>query len=151
MHGKSLDTLLYTSKRRQGYHNAISFKHKVELLNDVVVGMMYLHGQQPEAINNSVKQEQATRVDVYSFGIIMYEMFFEKQPYHDDNVQTDSVFTLGLRVVKNERPQIPNGIEVDVTPVELLQYIELMQQCNPEDRPSFVQIHSTFAEIRTKI
>jgi serine/threonine protein kinase len=107
----------------------------------------------PEAINNSVKQEQATKVDVYSFGIIMYETFFEKQPYHDDNLQNDSVFTLGLRVVKNERPQIPNGIGVDVTPVEL-QYIELMQQCwslKPEDRPSFVQIHSTFEEIQTKI
>ncbi len=55
MHGKSLDTLLYTSKRRQGYHNAISFKHKVELLNDVVVGMMYLHGQQPPIVHRDLK------------------------------------------------------------------------------------------------
>jgi serine/threonine protein kinase len=60
MLGKSLHDLIHgrQSKRRieQNYlHNAVSFEKKVELLLDVVKGMMYLHGLDPVIVHRDLK------------------------------------------------------------------------------------------------
>jgi serine/threonine protein kinase len=103
----------------------------------------------PEMILDQVQPDHSTKVDVYSFGIIMYETFFEKQPYHKENQSIDSIVTLGMRVVKNERPEIPEDSKNPSDQGEKL-YLELMQHCwsvNPESRPSFNDIFNVFEEI----
>ncbi len=57
MHGKSFESLLYNPKKKlkNRYHNAISFVRKIELLKDVVVGMMYLHNQHPPIVHRDLK------------------------------------------------------------------------------------------------
>jgi serine/threonine protein kinase len=48
MHGGSLDTVIH--KKRQ-----ISFERKIELLLDVVKGMIYLHGLEPAIVHRDLK------------------------------------------------------------------------------------------------
>ncbi len=57
MHGKSLADLIHNHKngRRYEFHNSISFRKKLDLLLDVVKGMMYLHGLQPVIVHRDLK------------------------------------------------------------------------------------------------
>jgi serine/threonine protein kinase len=100
----------------------------------------------PEMLTHKVSEDQLFKVDVYSFGIIMYETFFEKLPFQGENNQMDSIVTLGMRVVNNERPFVP---DINVSAAEKL-YLETMKACwsaNPVDRPTFTDVFSQFEEI----
>lgn len=59
MHGKSLDYLIHKKVNKQvdaqELHVNLSFKRKVELLLDVVRGMLYLHGLQPPVVHRDLK------------------------------------------------------------------------------------------------
>jgi serine/threonine protein kinase len=57
MHGKSLESLIHNKKHgsKNYLHNSISFQRKVELLLDVVKGMLYLHGLQPTIVHRDLK------------------------------------------------------------------------------------------------
>jgi hypothetical protein len=103
----------------------------------------------PEIILN---QQYDNRTDVYSFGIVMYEVFFEKIPFHmiDEQNGFGNMWCLGIDVAKNEkRPAIPDDIS-DYS-VQELDYLRCMKQCwkaNPEDRPSFDEITSSLNNIK---
>jgi serine/threonine protein kinase len=66
MLGKSLDALIHggTIKIDSDYslHNRISFEKKVELLNDVVKGMIYLHGLEPTIVHRDLKPSVCLRL-----------------------------------------------------------------------------------------
>jgi mitogen-activated protein kinase kinase kinase 7 len=103
----------------------------------------------PEIFLNQVTIEHRTKLDVYSFGIIMYEMFFEEVPYSQNFEQYDSIITLGNRIAGGLRPQMPEHLIQNLTGAER-RYLGLMERCwskKPEDRPSFDEIYSEFAKI----
>lgn len=91
----------------------------------------------PEILDDNVKAKTSFKTDVYSFGIVIWEILSEKKPYEeytdDLNVQTN----LRNKVVKGERPNINHvkGYSKEI--------VELMQRCweqNPKDRPFFEEI-----------
>lgn len=96
----------------------------------------------PEMLMNKVKQETSFKTDVYSFGIIMHEVFFEKVPYLDSE-DFDSIIALGSHVVKGLRPFIPDRSYSDAENA----YIDLMQRCwsaKIAERPTFEEILREF-------
>jgi serine/threonine protein kinase len=64
MLGDSLDKLLYTKGRMRNAdrHSVMRFERKVELLLDVVKGMLYLHGLQPAIIHRDLKPSVSVAV-----------------------------------------------------------------------------------------
>jgi serine/threonine protein kinase len=56
MHGASLDILVHKKVRKTRlFHNVISFSKKIELLMDVIKGMLYLHGLNPPIVHRDLK------------------------------------------------------------------------------------------------
>jgi serine/threonine protein kinase len=95
----------------------------------------------PEVMNNKVFTEKC---DVYSFGIIMYEVFFEVVPYLER--EQDSIIILVFEVIKGARPTYP---ERKYSNDERM-YLQLMERCwsaVPEDRPMFTEILNKFEQI----
>jgi serine/threonine protein kinase len=96
----------------------------------------------PEVLSNRVQAEHKTKVDVYSFGIIMHETFFEMLPYRSNEEQFESIIALGTSVVNGLRPAIPHVQELSNAEKR---YLKLMQECwstDPTERPDFEQIYS---------
>ncbi|KAL0489228.1 serine/threonine-protein kinase/receptor [Acrasis kona] len=118
----------------------------------------------PEIITN---QRYTQSCDVYSFGVIMWELFFEKRPYcmsSNNSItagstsssltgSTDSLdqyamnpWTLGMSVAQGLRPTIP---EMDFTQSES-EYIELMKKCwaqNPSERPTISNVSNVLVSL----
>lgn len=106
----------------------------------------------PEILSNNVQQDETTKTDVYSFGIIMHELFFEELPYRTNEQQFDNIITLGTQVVGGLRPSIPMHLVHDISDSER-KYLDLMQECwqtEAKDRPSFEQIYSEFIKFQLK-
>jgi serine/threonine protein kinase len=83
-----------------------------------------------------------TRCDVYSFGIIMYELFFEQKPYMESD-EVMSIFKLGSEVIHGRRPAIPEDIIHNLS-VKEKKYLELMQLCWHQEelqRPTFLELY----------
>jgi serine/threonine protein kinase len=100
----------------------------------------------PEVLMDSMKIETSTKCDVYSFGIIMYEVFFERVPYESD--YDFSIIALGTKVVNGMRPSIPEDALKGLSEAEQV-YLELMQRCwaeNVDQRPNFGEIYIIFTE-----
>ena len=74
--------------------------------------------------------------DTFSYGMILYELFVHKEPFHDET----SSIRVAMKILKGKRPQIP-----PTTPN--MEYIHrLMQACwahEPKDRPTFQTIAKT--------
>ena len=82
----------------------------------------------PECLQN---MNYSYEVDVYSFGIVLYESYNEKQAYSDD-IQFDQPWKIPQFVIEGKRLNQPEGIPEN--------YWNLTQNCwdqNPEKRPSF--------------
>jgi len=79
-------------------------------------------------------QKYSEKVDVFGFGMILYEMFTRKVPFHQfEPVQAS------FKIANGERPELDSNI-MDY------RWISLIQQCwdqNPQNRPSFDSIQST--------
>lgn len=101
----------------------------------------------PEVMLNTIKQESSTKADVYSFGVIMFEVFFKTVLYSEE-AANNSIIGLSSSVINGKRPILPQGTD-DVTLNEK-QYLDLMQECwngNPEERPSFDHVFSVFMNV----
>ncbi|XP_070553545.1 uncharacterized protein [Ptychodera flava] len=83
----------------------------------------------PELLDPTIG-DVTTKVDVYSFGMILWEMFTRRHPY-----KGLSVFQIIERVRQNKRPEIP-----DTCPAALSKLINLCWEQKPNRRPSFKDI-----------
>ncbi len=88
----------------------------------------------PEALS---KKPHTKELDIYSFGMIMWEFTTGVKPFHD----RPHNHCLILDILRGERPQI-----TDDTPEF---YAELMKKCwdhNPENRPTAEEINTCLGE-----
>lgn len=86
----------------------------------------------PEFLDNYEKYSRTKPIDVYSYGMVLYFLMTEKDPYNDENP-----LKIIERVMKNERPDFPSND----TPNEKWQ--RLIRSCwdqDPQCRPTFAQI-----------
>jgi alpha-tubulin suppressor-like RCC1 family protein len=89
--------------------------------------------------------------DVYSFGILLYEIWYRKRPYSDANLLTDDLMKQVL--AGHRRPQIETVNDPTMTPSHN-EVVELIKKCwNPEAsfRPDFNTIVDVLAKIITKL
>jgi serine/threonine protein kinase len=80
------------------------------------------------------------KVDVFSFGIMMWQLVSREQPYPGEDQDVDLAMAVAH---KGKRPKIPTFCPKN--------YAELMTQCwqeNPEDRPDFIEILRRLAVMR---
>ena len=73
-----------------------------------------------------------TPVDVYSFGILLWSLVHQKQPYADDDI---SQFTMLSKVVSGHRPTF-----AITCPARTKQLIERCWAADEASRPSMVEI-----------
>ena len=98
----------------------------------------------PEVLRND--KQYTEKCDVYSFGIILYEVIFELVPYHDQNGSLTGFLNVCMKVLNGTRPEIPI-ITLSNTEQECVQ---LMKQCwddVPDHRPSLDTIFTKLQNI----
>jgi serine/threonine protein kinase len=106
-------------------------------LNSVAGTLYYMA---PEVING---ESYTPKVDVYSYGIVLYEIIFNKTPYKFEQHQNAYEFTKKI-VDGTLRPNL--DFEIGNIPIHL---ISLMMSCwsaCPNDRPSWDKIISTLKQ-----
>ena len=90
------------------------------------------HWMAPEMFDQNVSY--TNKVDVYAFGILLWEMFTEDVPWK----QLKPV-QIGMTVVQGKRPVIPI-----TCPHELRDLIQICWHQDPSERPTFVEIYKRF-------
>jgi serine/threonine protein kinase len=107
----------------------------------------------PEIILNTGYDE---RCDVYSFGMIMYELFFEKKAFHEYlDAKAINIITLGLQVTKKRlRPGLPDHMSEEYSMLNRAEqvYLDLMCMCwqhEPFLRPDFTIIYDSLFKIES--
>ena len=81
----------------------------------------------PEVLSGAVKN--TTESDIYSFGIVLYEVFSRKEPYEGEPYESVVEQICDLQI--NKRPPIPYGMPHD--------FESIMKECleaSPEKRPT---------------
>jgi len=92
----------------------------------------------PEVLMNSKYTEKA---DIYSFGIVMWELLTSEEPFADIEK-----WLIPQASLDGKRPPIPKEANKE--------YVEIMQQCwdgNPENRPSFAVLDMKFSNMLSQI
>ena len=97
----------------------------------------------PEIIMN---QHYDEKCDVYSFGIVMYEMFFQRPPFENKGGVNVSI---ALEITQGRRPLISEE-EMLALNKEETRFIELMERCwanKSTDRPPFDTVYDELIDI----
>ena len=95
----------------------------------------------PELLRGETRNTAAT--DVYSFGIILYEVFARAEPYADENPK--EVLRLVADKVVNKRPPVPTECPPKIA--------ALMKECldaEPSARPTFEEIDLRLKRMSTE-
>jgi len=92
----------------------------------------------PEVLNSLNYSEKA---DCYSFGMVLYEIFEKKLPFHEE--MWDS--KVEEHIIAGFRPEIPESC-----PQIFANIIKACWASNPEDRPTFTQILLTITDPHDK-
>jgi hypothetical protein len=93
----------------------------------------------------NVNERRTTKYDMYSFGIMLWELLSEKAPFGDDCA---NIYLIQNAVTKNQRPDLDNIDEQQLMPDGLRGLIKdsittyWAQQ--PADRPSFGDVKEIF-------
>lgn len=90
----------------------------------------------PEILRSAKLLDSTKEMDVYSFGIILWEILHDQVPFDND-------LNLAKNFVLNEdaRPQISENVEVDIA-----RLIRLCWQNDPDKRPHFSIIYAKMKE-----
>jgi hypothetical protein len=89
----------------------------------------------PEVNSESRVSQYSTKIDVYSFGIMIWMIYTKERPYHDSSCTSN--WALLAAIIKGLRPTIPP----DMPP----RLVALMVACwaeEPEERPTFSEVIS---------
>lgn len=92
----------------------------------------------PELFAKKIYTEKA---DVYSYGIILWELWTRLMPFHD--VET---FSVPVLVSRGERPDVPKDM-----PLEWRKLMKAAWNQKPTSRPSFKKILSRLREMLTRV
>jgi len=95
----------------------------------------------PEVLRN-VETADITKIDVYAFGVIMYEIAARIQFFGDETFMT----RLEEKVIKGERPPIPSEV-----PSIVASLIEACWDNDPLKRPTFSKICDDLVDIKSAL
>jgi tRNA A-37 threonylcarbamoyl transferase component Bud32 len=143
---------------------------------NTMTGVSYgtLEYMSPEILLHNSRYDE--KCDVYSFGIMMHELFFLIKPYHplsdsqeSSNSVTKNLFTFGRNVEQGIRPEIPFSLEnPDIQSVKhwfnrsnkyadrefnldaVVGYMNICINCwdtNPQKRPTFELIYDKLSRL----
>ncbi|KAF2073597.1 hypothetical protein CYY_005086 [Polysphondylium violaceum] len=111
----------------------------IEPAKDATGGMGTVSWMAPEIFKGQPYTESC---DVYSFGIVLWELFCRLEPY--EGIQPCTVLLMVLN--EGKRPLIPSDCPSD--------YSKLMKACwgdRPKKRPKFKDIHTTLLKIQSNL
>jgi serine/threonine protein kinase len=104
----------------------------------------------PEAMKSERGESYTEKGDVYSFGVIMYELFFERLPYSSPDESLGNAYSnmmnLGMHVIDGLRPTI---FDMQYTSQEQ-EYLRVMKQCwatDLEARPTMADVFQDLCEV----
>ena len=100
---------------------------------------------QPELSTSSKRKHYPFKPDVYSFGMVCYEILCGKKPFSDEPFLTTSLFY--SKVKKGERPKLPEDIPLP----GLTDYIKKCWDSDPCNRPNFVDICKRMRHFRDSL
>ena len=93
----------------------------------------------PEILNARVGEVHDKTVDIWSLGMIVYELLTLERPY--SNLQ--SIAEISQRILRHELPYLPT------LPNEYDILVQIMKQClsaDPQDRPNLQQIKKSLVK-----
>lgn len=91
------------------------------------------------------EEEYTEKADVYSFGVILYELLTRQQYFGDFKFLSD----IEEKIIAGHRPAIPEGPEYQRVP----EYIQVIKDCWVGDstkRPTLEQVYKRLRDIRDK-
>jgi serine/threonine protein kinase len=89
---------------------------------------------------------EEAQCDIYSFGVVMYELFFEKKPY--EHVTERVIARIAHERFRPELPQVEEFVNMDEAEKLYLNTATSCWQHDPRQRPSFIELHQQLTNLK---